>query len=256
MKYLCIFFLILALPIKSQKIQNYSVNGISRKAIIYEPDKLSEKIPVVFVFHGHGGNANFASKRIDFQNYYKDALVIFMEGMPGRKVPGLDPRGKMNGWQIFPDDLEKRDLYFFDTVLKDIQNRYKTDKNKIFAVGHSNGARFVNVLWATRNDILAGIISVSAQGGEMILDAKPISVWMYMGKNDKLVPFDNQEKSVPIVKKNLSVNEKSAVIQGDKKIYPGANTTELIIQESEDGHEFPKNEIPEMVNFMKRNSKN
>ena len=65
---------------------------------------------MVFVFHGHGGNANFVSRRIDVQNYYKEALVIFMEGLPGRKVPGLDPNGKMNGWQIFTDDLEGRDI--------------------------------------------------------------------------------------------------------------------------------------------------
>lgn len=105
-KTICLILLICNIFLFSQITKNYTVGNNSRKAIIYEPKIKSEKIPVVFVFHGHGGNASFVSRRIDVQNYYKDALVIFMEGLPGRKVPGLDPNGKMNGWQIFTDDLK------------------------------------------------------------------------------------------------------------------------------------------------------
>ena len=160
----------------SQTTKNYNINGTSRKAIIYEPTVKSDKVPVVFVFHGHGGNANFVSRRIDIQNYYKDALVIFMQGLPGRKVPGIDPNGTMNGWQIFTDDLGGRDIKFFDDVLADIHKAYKIDDSRIYLIGHSNGARFVNVLWKTKGEKITAICSASAQGGEMISNAVPISV--------------------------------------------------------------------------------
>lgn len=71
----------------SQITKNYTINGISRKAVVYEPKIKSDKISVIFVFHGHGGNANFVSRKIDIQNYYKEALVIFMEGYPEEKFP-------------------------------------------------------------------------------------------------------------------------------------------------------------------------
>lgn len=136
-KTITLLFLICNILIFSQITKKYTVDGISRKAIIYEPINKSSQASVVFVFHGHGGNANFTSRRINIQDYYKDALVIFMEGLPGGEVPGLDPKGRMNGWQIFTDDLGSRDIHFFDTVLSDIHNDYKIDDNRIYLLGHS-----------------------------------------------------------------------------------------------------------------------
>jgi polyhydroxybutyrate depolymerase len=238
----------------SQTTKNYAVNGVIRKTIMYEPSIKSEKVPVVFIFHGHGGNVNFVSRRIDVQNYYKDALVIFMEGLPGRKVPGLDPNGTMNGWQINTEDLEGRDIRFFDEVLSDIHKNYKIDDSKIFLVGHSNGARFVNVLWKMRGDRITAICSASAQGGYIISGAVPISVWMYIGKNDRIVSPESQEKSITIVKSNLGITE-NGIVKEDKTYFKGKNKTELVIQQSNAGHEFPKSSLPEIIEFFKRQTK-
>ncbi|UQB69864.1 alpha/beta hydrolase family esterase [Epilithonimonas zeae] len=254
-RHLLLFLLTVSISIVSQTIRTYNINGLTRKAIFYEPILKSDKIPVVFVFHGHGGNANFVSKRIDIQNYYKEALVIFMEGFPGRTVPGLDPNGKMNGWQIFADDLEGRDIQFFDKVLSDIhQKNYNIDDKKIYLIGHSNGARFVNVLWKTRGDKIAAICSASAQGGNMISGAVPISVWMYIGKNDRMVFPKSQEESIPIVKSNLGITDKGKT-DGNKTIFSGKNNTELVLQQSNSGHEFPKSSLPEIISFFKRHTK-
>lgn len=247
-------FLICSIFIFSQITKIYNIDGLSRKAIIFEPSTKSDKLPVVFVFHGHGGNAGFASRRINIQDYYKDALVIFMEGLPGRKVPGLDPEGTMNGWQIFTDDLEKRDIKFFDQVFTEIHQDYKPDDSRIYLLGHSNGARFVNVLWKKRGDKITAICSASAQGGNLISGAVPISVWMYMGKNDKIVSFESQNNSVPIVKSNLGITT-GGKIDGDKTIFQGKNKTELVLQQSNAGHAFPKESLPEITEFFKRHSK-
>lgn len=246
--------MICSIFIFSQITKNYNIDGISRKAIIYEPNTKSDNLPVVFVFHGHGGNANFASRRINIQDYYKDAVVIFMEGLPGRKVPGIDPNGTMNGWQIFTDDLEGRDIKFFDKAFSQIHKDYKIDDSRIYLVGHSNGARFVNVLWKERGDKITAICSASAQGGHMISGAVPISVWMYMGKNDKIVSFDSQYNSVPIVKINLGITTDGKT-DNDKTIFQGKNKTELILQQSDAGHEFPKQSLPEIAEFFKKHSK-
>lgn len=254
-KWFSLYLFAFSFLIFSQTTKNYNINGTSRKAIIYEPTVKSDKVPVVFVFHGHGGNANFVSRRIDVQNYYKEALVIFMEGLPGRKVPGLDPNGKMNGWQIFTDDLGGRDIKFFDDVLADIHKAYKIDDSRIYLIGHSNGARFVNVLWKKRGEKITAICSASAQGGEMISGAVPISVWMYIGKNDKIVSPQNQELSIPIVKSNLGISM-AGKTGGDKTIFKGKNNTELVIQSSDSSHEFPKQSLQDIAYFFRKHIKN
>lgn len=160
----------------------------------------------------------------------------------------------MNGWQIFTDDLEGRDIRFFDKVFSEIHKDYKIDDSRIYLLGHSNGARFVNVLWKERGDKITAICSASAQGGNMISGATPISVWMYMGKNDKIVSFESQEKSVPIVKTNLGISAEGKT-DDDKTIFQGKNKTELVLQQSNAGHEFPKESFPEIVEFFKRHSK-
>lgn len=255
MKKLLLLFLIGWTSIFNAQItKNYTVDGISRKAIIYQPDSRQDKIPVVFVFHGHGGNANFVSRRIDVQNYYKDALVIFMEGLPGRKVPGIDPNGTMNGWQIFTDDLEGRDIKFFDAVFSDIHKLYNIDDKRIYIIGHSNGARFANVLWKMRGNEITAICSASAQGGNLIDGAAPLSIWMYIGKNDRIVSPQSQVQSIPIVKSNLGITG-AGKTEGDKTFFSGKNSTELVLQQSDAGHEFPKQSLPEIIAFFKGHSK-
>lgn len=254
-KWFSLYLFAFSFLIFSQTTKNYNINGTSRKAIIYEPTVKSDKVPVVFVFHGHGGNANFVSRRIDVQNYYKEALVIFMEGLPGRKVPGLDPNGKMNGWQIFTDDLEGRDIRFFDEVFAEIHKSYKIDDSRIYLIGHSNGARFVNVLWKMRGEKITAICSASAQGGNLISGAVPISVWMYIGKNDKIVSPQNQELSIPIVKSNLGISM-AGKTGGDKTIFKGKNNTELVIQSSDSSHEFPKQSLQDIAYFFRKHIKN
>lgn len=256
LRLLLVTFLLPCITAIGQTTKVYNLNGQPRKAIIYAPSvsSQSQNLPVVFIFHGHGGNADFVSRKIDIQNHYKEALIIFMEGIPGRKSK-LDPQGKLNGWQILPNTLENRDIDFFDIVFEDIHTNYAIDNNRIYAVGHSNGARFANVLWKERGNRLAAICSASAQGGLMITGLNPISVWMYMGKEDNTVPFENQEKSIAIVMKNLGVNDKPEVKNADLEFFYGKQDTELVVQKSNGGHKFPKQSIPEIVAFFKRNKK-
>lgn len=239
----------------SQITRTFDINGTPRKALVFQPKVQAGKSPVIFVFHGHGGNAQFASKKIDFQNYDKEALVVFMEGIPGTSGYVIDKKGRLNGWQMFPNENGNRDVLFFDEVLKDLSKNYNVDASRIYAVGHSNGARFVNVLWVEREDKIAAICTVAAQGGRMIMGAKPLSVWMSMGKNDPLVPYTMQKRSIPIAADNLKTDPKTAVVKGDKTFYTGTDETELVVEERNAGHEFPHESIPEIIEFFRRNSK-
>lgn len=255
MRHFLIFFILIQGFLQAQTLKKYNVNGTQREALVFMPEIKTANAPVVFVFHGHGGNGQFASRNIDFQNYFKEAIVVFMQGIPGRTSKGIDPKGKLNGWQFYPGDLQNRDVDFFDTVLSDLKENFDIDDQKIYAVGHSNGAKFVNVLWVERGHQLASICSASAQGGKMVENAPPVSVWMSMGKKDFVVPLKNQLESVPTVMKTLKVNPSRKKIIDDKTYYSGLNGTELVVQITDSGHAFPKNSIPEIVDFFKNHSR-
>ena len=256
MKNTIIFLLLFSASfIFAQQTAHFNVDGTDRTALVFPPKSERQPVPVVFVFHGHGGNARIAARRLNFQEYFPEALIVFMQGLPGRKVPGLDPDGTKNGWQIFTDDLGRRDIHFFDKALTQLKKKYHIDAKRVYIVGHSNGGRFVNVLWKERAADIAAVISVSGQGGELIRGAAPVSVWMSMGKNDPVIPFSEQEKSIPIVMENLGVDEKKSLTEGNLKIYSGKEGTSLVVNIHTSGHEFPWSSIPEMVRFLKNCAK-
>jgi polyhydroxybutyrate depolymerase len=240
--------------VAAQRELTFEVEGTKRRAVVYEGAAKSRPSPVVFVFHGHGGNARFAQRRLNFHADWKEALVVYMEGIPG--VKGLtDEAGKLNGWQKNPGELGDRDVKFFDAALERLTKDYKTDEKRIYLVGHSNGARFVNVLWALRGEKLAALCAVAGQGGLMIRDAVPRSIWMSMGERDPLVPVDGQKLSVGVVKKLLKVDEKKGKADGELTIYKGTEDTELVVEIRDAGHEFPQASIPKMIEFFKRHEK-
>jgi polyhydroxybutyrate depolymerase len=237
----------------AQNEQTFDIDGVKRTAVIHQGTKKDKK-PVVFVFHGHGGNVRNAQQKLNFHDNWKEALVVYMQGIPG-VVGILDKNGDKNGWQKNPAEMNDRDVKFFDEVLKQISRDYKIDNKQIYAVGHSNGARFVNVLWAMRGEKFAAFCSVSAQGGEMIKDALPKSIWMSMGEKDPLVSASWQKLTIPIIQKILKTDADKGETKGDLTTYKGTNNTEFVVEIRNGGHEFPTESIPNIVDFFKRNIK-
>jgi polyhydroxybutyrate depolymerase len=239
----------------AQNERTFNIEGTERMAIIHEGEAKTKRSPVVFVFHGHGGNARLAERRLNFHGAWKEALVVYMQGIPGA-IGITDAAGERNGWQMNPGDLNDRDVKFFDEVLKQLNKDYQIDEKRIYAVGHSNGSRFVNVLWAMRAEKFAAFCAVAGPGGLMIQNAPPRSIWVSFGENDKIVPPILQKRSVPIVQNVLKVDESKGQTSGDTTSYKGANGTELVVEIRNAGHEFPQESIPKMVDFFKRNVKN
>ena len=54
----------------AQSERTFEVDGVKRKTIIYE-GTTKEKKPLVLVFHGHGGNARIAQRRLAFHDNWK-----------------------------------------------------------------------------------------------------------------------------------------------------------------------------------------
>src|SRR5262249_12550187 len=123
--------------------QTFNIDGVERTALVYSSAKPAAKTgaPLVLAFHGHGGTAQFVARRWNLHKLWPEAVVVYLQGLPG--VLGIvDPEGKQPGWQKNPGEENDRDVRFVDAVIEQMQKAYSIDPNRIYAIGHSNGARF------------------------------------------------------------------------------------------------------------------
>src|SRR4029077_10555421 len=111
--------------------------------------------PLVFVFHGHGGNMQNISRTMHIETIWQEVIVVYPQGV--NTPTKIDPEGKRPGWQRAPGDQNDRDLKFFDALLDAIGKKYNVDKRRIYVTGFSNGGVFTYVLWAARPDIIAAV---------------------------------------------------------------------------------------------------
>jgi polyhydroxybutyrate depolymerase len=245
--------LLLAATTAEGKLQTFDVGGTRRQAVVYESGKQAPAAgaPLVFVFHGRGGQAENAATRFKLHDHWPEAVVVYMQGLPG--AAGVkDPAGKQTGWQSSPGDQADRDVKFFDVALAQIQKQYKTDPDRVYLLGHSNGARFANVLWQMRGDKLAALCSAAAQGGRLIRDCKPKSIFMIMGEKDAIAVFDWQRRSIDLARQTLKTDPSKAKIEGLARTELGKQNTELVIYIHPGGHEYPQAATPLVAEFFRR----
>lgn len=232
------------------------IDGVERRAIVYSNSKPpgSSGAPVVFVFHGHGGTAQYAARRFRIHELWPEAVVFYMQGIPG--VQGItDAEGTRNGWQKNPGEVGDRDLKFFDSALQLAEKKYKADPNRVYVLGHSNGGRFVNVLWNKRGDKLAALCSIAGPGGRLIQDSSPKSVYIIAGEKDPLVPFQIQKNSIGFAQRVLKTDPSQAKVDGFERRETGVSGAELVTYIHPAGHEVPIEALPKVVSFFKRHAR-
>lgn len=242
-----------ALSLGEQKPESFTVDGVERQALVYPNSKPAPAAgaPVVFVFHGHGGTAQNVARRFRIHELWPEAVVVYMQGIPG--VQGItDPEGTRNGWQKSPGEVGNRDIKFFDVALERMKTKYKTDPNRVYVLGHSNGGRFVNVLWNSRGDKLAALCSVAGPGGVLIDKAAPKSVYIIAGEKDPIVPFQTQQNSIERARRLLKTDPSKAKVNGLERTEAGVNGSELVTYIHPGGHEVPLETLPSVIKFFQR----
>ncbi len=88
-------------------------------------------------------------------------------------------------------------LKFFDEVFSQISKNYNLDFDRIYAIGNSNGSRFVKCFMenATRKICPLYITVAGHMVGIWLQIAPQKSVWMSFGKNDEIVLYKFQKFS-------------------------------------------------------------
>lgn len=243
------FFLALNLAAPAPVHKTYTVSGLRRQADIFEPTARSSKAPVVFAFHGHGGNSRNAARSFHVEKEWPEAVVVYMQGLPSKGR--TDPQGVKNGWQMGLNDLGGRDLAFFDTVFADVKRSYKVDLDRMYAMGHSNGGRFTYVLWAARGDQFAAFAPSGSPSTGLRLEPKPL--FQIAGESDPLVPFSGQKASVERIKKVNGCTDEGSKIAEFVTAYKGKDGNDVVAFFHPEGHGYPTAKAPAMiVDFFKK----
>jgi len=137
----------------------WMVDGVPRTALVFAPPPTATAImhPLIFAFHGHGGNSQAAAMGMHFQTLWPEAIVVYPQGL---KTPSIvDPSGNFPGWQVELGQagLGDRDLKFFDAMLTGLKQTFSVDETRVYSTGFSNGAVFSYLLWAERGKTLAAL---------------------------------------------------------------------------------------------------
>jgi polyhydroxybutyrate depolymerase len=214
-----------------------TVDGVTRSALVHVPTTAkTNPIPLVLVFHGHGGSAQLAARSFHIEREWPEAMVVYMQGL---NTPGqlTDREGRETGWQAALGDLGDRDLKFFDAVLAKLKQDYDVDAKRIYCTGHSNGGGFTYLLWLARGNIFAAVAPSSA-AARFANRLPPRPALILAGESDPLVKFSWQKRTMDVVRK---VNGCSSTGQPwDKQctLYPSPGGTPLVTAIFPDGHQF------------------
>lgn len=128
---------------------------------------------------------------------WPEAVVIYLQGLQGGGIDWEEVDQSANpkfGWQTTLTESGGRDINFVAQVINAAIPYYSIDPQRIYATGHSNGARMIGVLWKASSFYpngtpFAGFAFSAAQADDLMQGASQRSVFMSMGVQDTTVDF-------------------------------------------------------------------
>jgi polyhydroxybutyrate depolymerase len=173
--------------------QQLDVKGMQRTYLQYVPRNLPANAPLLFVFHGSGGDGEgmreITGGEFDMLADANGFVVIYPDG-----------------WQTTWNDCRKGspqparranidDKSFIDAMIEKQVSENRIDRRRIFAAGWSNGGQLAYRLAMERPQQFAGVASISAsrptnENNACTPTDRPIAVMVINGTADPINPHD------------------------------------------------------------------
>ena len=231
----------------------WTVDGVTRTALVFapKPTSVAIKAPLIFAFHGHGGNMQAAALGMHLQTLWPEAVVVYPQGL---NTPSkVDPQGLHPGWQVEAGQagLNDRDLKFFDAMLAGLHTKFPVDDSRIYATGFSNGAVFSYLLWAERGKTLAalGICAGALWPGEHL--TIPRAVVVIAGQADATLPFATQQQTIDTDRQVDNATGPGQACGPFCTFYSSTSQTPVVTRIHPGGHVYPPWAPPAIVEFFK-----
>ncbi len=229
-----------------------TVDGSQREALVYAPATAkTQPAPLIFAWHGHGGNMRTSALSFHFHTLWPGAIVVYPQGLntPGRLT---DPEGKKPGWQGRVGDQNDRDLKFFDALWTQLHQLYKIDDRRVYSSGHSNGGGFTYLLWAARGDRFTAMAPSAAITSFAATTLKPKPVLHLAGEADELVKYAWQQATIQAIRTvNHTAAGRAWELDAHCTIYPSESGTPVITAIHPGGHQYPKEAPAVIIKFFK-----
>jgi len=178
--------------------QKMYVAGELRTYLLHIPAHYDtiRRAPLVIVLHGHGESAE------NFEKYTGMSDKADAEGFIAVYPQAL---GDPSDWHTAIDGPSKRDdIRFVRGIIDLLEHRYRIDRRRIYAAGHSNGGIMTYRLASTLSDklaavgVTAGSIGMVDEKGDTLRIAPPshpVSVIHFHGMQDQDVPYGGGPES-------------------------------------------------------------
>ena len=175
--------------------------GVPRLWIVHLPVRYdaSRPLPVVFMFHGFNGTAEWSLRLTGWAEKADDQqfIAVFPEGSRPYPQQPMNPMTNSPSWNDGSgrfsscwDNVD--DVGLTLAILKDVSTRYPVDGSRVYAVGFSNGASMAYRLGieASQQFAALGIISASGIRVPASPSARPGSLLAMHGDADSVSPIE------------------------------------------------------------------
>ena len=161
--------------------------GRNRSYRVYVPSsvKPGTAVPLIFDFHGHGGNASQEESSSGWKKKADEVgfIVVYPEG--------IDESWNVGNCCGLAMSENVDDVGFTKAMIDAVSKAACIDPKRIYATGMSNGAGFVQRLACEAADVIAAIAAASADlVNDPCTPARPISELAFRGLSDTMVAYE------------------------------------------------------------------
>lgn len=185
--------------------QTITVDGRQRQYAVIAPDAppAGRKLPLVIFFHGAGGGMSAIKRdRWDEKARKEGFVVVGMQGLPVltdqpsnfRQNPNIWNDGSGRGRR---DPAAEDDVDYFDAVVAAVSKAYPIDPERIYVVGHSNGASMTLRLAQERADRIAAFAVLAGGIWTTRPVTRPVPALFMLGELDPIVPLAGGSVRMP-----------------------------------------------------------
>ncbi len=176
----------------------YSESFMGRKYQVFDGRNNASPAGLVIVLHGAGGTGRQIRKSSGFDALArKHGFVVLYPSAPSR----LWNDGRFSVSHK-PKIHARDDVKWVSELVNSFVLKGVVDKNRIYAIGHSNGGGMVRRIHCDAPELLAGIAIVATK---ILKSAKcthpaPIATALFYGTKDKIAPHEGRNKVNSIFK--------------------------------------------------------
>lgn len=193
---------------KPPELIETNVAGVKRSYYVYVPEKATMPAPVVFLFHGGGGNAWSVDYHVGGMAKLADEKGFVLVCPDGTDKHWNDGR-KIEG------QTQQDDVAFIDQVIDSLVSKKVADSSRIYSCGISNGGFFSQYLAQQLKGKITAVASIAASVSEDMAGRQVTQepIMFVLGDNDPLVPYKGGRVGGTLIR-----NKRGSVIPFDNAI--------------------------------------